>query len=135
VFRAGRDGRFALPLSPVARLEEFPAAGIERSLGREVVQYRGRILPLVRLAELLGRQPSDGDDPIVVPTIVCVHDGFALGLIIDRIVDIVETPLRVEPTNGSPGVSGRAIIQGRVTDILDVADVLDRATAHTGGRS
>ncbi len=45
----GGGRRIAIPLSSVTRLEHFPAR-VGRDVGsREVVQYRGAILPLVRL--------------------------------------------------------------------------------------
>jgi hypothetical protein len=44
----------AIPLDTVTRLEEFPRDRIEHAGSREVVQYRGQILPLVRLSHLLG---------------------------------------------------------------------------------
>ena len=50
----------AIPLSMVARLEEFPRAQVERSGSQEVVQYRGQILPLIDLAKHL---PSAGEAP------------------------------------------------------------------------
>ena len=53
LFRAGSFDRLAVPLSLVARLEEFPQSSIEHAGGGEVVQYRNRILPLVSLAEVL----------------------------------------------------------------------------------
>ncbi len=53
LFRAGSFERLAVPLSLVARLEEFPRSSIEHAGGRQVVQYRNRILPLVRLREVL----------------------------------------------------------------------------------
>ena len=40
----------AIPLALVARLEEFPPPAVERVGEQEVVQYRGEILPLVRLS-------------------------------------------------------------------------------------
>ena len=45
LFRSGSNERLAVPLSMVARLEEFPADKVERSRDGMVVQYRGRILP------------------------------------------------------------------------------------------
>ena len=54
LFRIGKDGRMAIPLSLVSRLEEFPATQVERYAGHEVIQYRQQIMPLVRLAEALG---------------------------------------------------------------------------------
>jgi two-component system chemotaxis sensor kinase CheA len=45
LFRAGSFERLAVPLSLVARLEEFPRSSIEHAGGCQVVQYRNRILP------------------------------------------------------------------------------------------
>ena len=49
-----KSGRMAIPLSLVSRLEEFTVAQMERFAGREVIQYREQIMPLIRLAEVLG---------------------------------------------------------------------------------
>ncbi|MGO9302191.1 MAG: chemotaxis protein CheA, partial [Candidatus Korobacteraceae bacterium] len=51
LFRIGANGRMAIPLSLVSRLEEFPATQVERFAGHEVIQYREQIMPLVRLAD------------------------------------------------------------------------------------
>ena len=53
LFRAGSFERLAVPLSLVARLEEFPQSSIEHAGGCQVVQYRNRILPLVPLRAVL----------------------------------------------------------------------------------
>ena len=47
----GLEGRVAIPLSIVARLEEFPRTVVERAGTQEVMQYRGQIIPLVRLSQ------------------------------------------------------------------------------------
>jgi two-component system chemotaxis sensor kinase CheA len=52
LFQHGDAGRIAIDLSLVARLEEFPRDAIEVSADREVVQYRGEIMPLVRVSNL-----------------------------------------------------------------------------------
>ena len=46
----------------VTRLEEIPAASIEHVGGREVVQYRGHIMPLIRLSTLLGAYGDPAGD-------------------------------------------------------------------------
>src|SRR5271157_4610262 len=69
LFRAGSFDRLAVPLSLVARLEEFPRSVIEHAGGCQVVQYRNRILPLVPLRALLepGEPDQDfGADPVQV---------------------------------------------------------------------
>src|SRR3546814_12134902 len=47
------DGRMAVPLSLVDRLEELPLASVEHIGNDEVVQYRGEVMPLVHLARVL----------------------------------------------------------------------------------
>ncbi|MBO6804461.1 MAG: chemotaxis protein CheA, partial [Thalassospira sp.] len=47
VFRAGGSEVRAVPLALVARLEEIDVENIEHSNGRPLVQYRGKLMPLV----------------------------------------------------------------------------------------
>jgi len=52
------DARMAIPLSQVMRLEEFPFSSIERIGDRDVVRYRGEMLPLVAVSDLIaGAEP------------------------------------------------------------------------------
>ncbi len=59
VFEADGTSLMAVPLSLVARLEEFPRKQIERTGGRLVVQYRGDLLPLLPLDGLEPQEPAD----------------------------------------------------------------------------
>jgi two-component system chemotaxis sensor kinase CheA len=114
-----RDGGFmALPLSMVSRLEEFPAAARERSGDQEVVQYRGEILPLLDLRAVFGHGGDDGAGPLQV--VVYSERGRSVGLVVDRIVDIVTAAYAVKHRSRRHGLLGAATIQGRVTDLLDV---------------
>jgi len=47
LFGVGEGVVMAVPLSLVARLEEFPQESIELNGGRKVVQYRDNLLPLL----------------------------------------------------------------------------------------
>ncbi len=49
VFRAGSQRPKAVPLSLVTRLEEIDCRRIEISDGRHLVQYRGQLMPLLRI--------------------------------------------------------------------------------------
>src|SRR6266446_32643 len=49
LFAGPGDSRMAIPLDALARLEEFPVAQVEMSGSQWVTQYRGQILPLIRL--------------------------------------------------------------------------------------
>ncbi|MFT3696740.1 MAG: chemotaxis protein CheA [Kofleriaceae bacterium] len=112
------ERRVAVALDDVARLEEFKASALERAAGIEVMQYRNRMLPLVRLGDALG-SPAEPKDTLHV--IVYTAGSRDLGLVVDGIVDIVEESVTVETTAQRHGLFGSAIIDGRVTDIVDIA--------------
>jgi two-component system chemotaxis sensor kinase CheA len=113
------DRRVAIPLDTVTRLEEFPVDRIERVGSREVVQYRGQILPLVRLSYLLGVVSEDTGG--TVSMIVYTERRRSVALIVDRIVDIVESATGARGTvAGGDGLIGSAVIGQRVTELLDV---------------
>ncbi len=48
-----------LPTSMVARLEKVATSSIEYANGRQVIQYRGDILPIIRLSEVFGAPTRD----------------------------------------------------------------------------
>jgi len=126
LFQVGLDHRMAIPLSMVARLEEFPRTVVERAGKHQVVQYRGRLLPLLPLAELLGETNIPvARDPIQV--VVYHHEGRDLGIVVQNILDIVEENRTTHRRERGGAVSGTAVIQGKVTDLLDVRAVINDA--------
>ena len=121
LFSLGASHRFALPLSSVGRLEKFPSSQVEREGDREVVQYRGQIMPLVRLANVLGgTDATNGELPVVVYTVN--HRNF--GLVVGRIDDIVEETVVLQNEQHRSGILGSSVIQGRVTEMIDVAAII-----------
>ncbi len=138
----GLEGRVAIPLSLVARLEEFPRTVIERAGTQEVMQYRGQIIPLVRLSQII---PATSDaemlaNAISIQVVVYAEGKRTVGLIVDRIVDIVEERAAVESLAPRAGVVGSFVTQRHVTDLLDVPAIvraavpglLDAAEAEAG---
>jgi len=109
----------AVPLSTVARLEELPVSQIDRSNGECVVMHRGRILPLIDLADL-STIPSDE----TVPVIVYADGERTIGLIVQRILDVVAETVSVERVGSRPDTVGAAIIQGKITDLIDLAAIV-----------
>src|SRR6202051_2153025 len=65
VFRAGSPELKAVPLSLVTRLEEIDCKKIALSNGRHMVQYRGHLMPLVRVGEGV-RIRTEGTQPLLV---------------------------------------------------------------------
>jgi len=119
IFRAGGDQPKAVPLSLIARLEELEVENIEQTNDRYVVQYRGKLMPLVKVNDSVPLK-TEGRQPILVFT----DDTRAMGLAVDEIVDIVEDRLQVELVSDLPGILGSAIIKNQATDVIDVGHYL-----------
>ena len=136
LFRIGADGRMAIPLSLVSRLEEFPAAKIERYAGREVIQYRGHIMPLVRLSDALGYAGAAAGSEML-QVVVYSASGHSVGLVVDEILDIAEQAAEVQRMHQTTTLQGAAVIQQRVTDLLDVPALLaqQKFTGVEGARA
>ena len=56
--------------------------------------------------------------------LVYSESGRSVGLVVDRILDIVEEEIQVERVDEQRGVLGSAVVQKRVTDLLDVQELL-----------
>ncbi|MEG3850820.1 chemotaxis protein CheW [Microcoleus sp. herbarium19] len=135
VFQGPDCRRMAIHLSRVCRLEEFPRHLLERVGKQDVVQYRSQIMPVIYLSAVFGssdwvnspnglggRSPAADDKlPLVVVSIGSEHQ---VGLVVDRILDIVEQPIDIKGAATQAGISYCAVIQGQVTEILDVDAVI-----------
>jgi two-component system chemotaxis sensor kinase CheA len=118
VAAVGEGRRVAIPLDMVTRLEEFPADRIEYVGGREVVQYRDRIVPLVRLGSYLGGM--GGYERESLPVVVYTEGGRSVALGVEEIIDIVDDAVEVRSDLHAVGLTGSAVIHDRVTELLDV---------------
>jgi two-component system chemotaxis sensor kinase CheA len=122
LFRAGDEGPKAVPLPLGARLEEIELATIEQSNGKPVVQYRGKLMPLVTI------DPScQIGDKGRQPVLVFADREHTMGLVVDEILDIVEEELAVELVAERPGFMGSAVIAGKATDVIDAGYYLTLA--------
>ena len=129
LFRAGSFERLAIPLSLVARLEEFPRNSIEHAGGSQVVQYRNQILPLVLLRAVLGCGGPDQDETPDPVQVVVFNDGDrSVGVVVDQILDVAEEEVTVRRKSSRKGLLGSAVVGKRVTDFLDLNQVIHAAT-------
>jgi len=138
LLRGPDDGRMAMPLSQVARLEEFNRASVEWSEGRSVVQYRGQILPLIYLSSTLPERrqkarPSEAAEQMAespkIQVVVYTDHGRSVGLVVDRILDIAHETAVSHKHLGRTGTLGSVVVQGRVTELLDVKGIIQAADA------
>jgi len=128
LFRTGSFERLAIPLSLVARLEEFPRSAIEHAGGGQVIQYRGGILSLVSLRAVLEPGVIDsGSLPNPVEVVVFNDGDRSVGMVVDEIVDVVEEAVAIRRKSARKGLLGSAVVGKRVTDFLDLNHVIDAA--------
>jgi two-component system chemotaxis sensor kinase CheA len=123
LFKAGDDVPKAVPLALVARLEEIECDKVEYTNGKPLIQYRGRLMPLVGISEEISFDGRTGRQPVLVFT-----DGDnSMGLVVDEIVDIIEDRMNIELGSEKPGIFGSAIIAEKATDIIDTGYYLGKA--------
>lgn len=124
----GGGRQVAIPLSSVTRLEHLPAAGVERVGSREVVQYRGAILPLLRLDRHLGSVSERDDEHLVV--VVYTAGERSVAIVVEEIVDVVETGAAARSDIDDHGLVGSTVIRDRVIELLDVQAAILAADPH-----
>lgn len=114
----GGGRRVAMPLASVARLEHVRIDQVELVGGREVIQYRGTILPLARLDRVLGVFDGARKDELLL--VVYTRAGRSVGLVVDEIVDIIDDDVSRHSDIEDAGLTGSTVLHERVTELLDV---------------
>ncbi len=115
LFADGGKNPKAVPLELVARLEEIDMQSVEYSGGQPVIQYREA---LMRLVTMSGRPlPEAG----IHKVIIFQYDGRIMGMVVEHIVDIAKAPYAIKMRSAKPGLLGSMVINGKTTDVLDVA--------------
>jgi two-component system chemotaxis sensor kinase CheA len=130
IFQSPDDGRMAIPVAKISRLEEIEVSRIEHTGGAEVVQYRGIILPLIRIFNILPerrdepRNPACGVSPDALQVVIHTQGDRSVGLVVGRIIDTVEHSMVIERAASRTGIIGCLVVQERITELLDVEHVV-----------
>lgn len=119
VFLTGDNQQCAVPLSMIARLDTVKPSSIERVAGKEVLQYRDAIIPIIRAEDVL---PLGKSAEVVDEQHLVVFDfGHAVALAVSTILDVSELSTERHATeSAAPFTMGRAVVGGRTTLVLDV---------------
>jgi two-component system chemotaxis sensor kinase CheA len=129
IVKVGED-RFILPTTSVKMAYRPTPESLSTVQGRgEVLDLRGKILPLHRLHQKFSIEPKahNPSDGIVV---VVEHSGRVSGLLVDEMVSKQEVVIKSLGAlmQGLPGVAGGAILgDGNIALILDPASLLSAA--------
>jgi two-component system chemotaxis sensor kinase CheA len=97
-----------------------------------VVQYRGQIMPLIRVSDFLQVSHGSGEPGAsdTMQVVVYSENGRSVGLVVEKILDIVEEHLVAQQPSKRDGLLGSAVIQQRVTDLLDVQGLVRSANPN-----
>ncbi|TAL76212.1 MAG: response regulator [Beijerinckiaceae bacterium] len=130
LFRAGPGVAKALPLSLIARIESVASSAISQSDGMFVMQHQGKLMPLMPLFSI---------DPATLqpvnPVLVLGIGGESMGLLVEEILDVVESRIDIQISGDCEGIIGTAEIRDEVVEILDATHFLRIGRPHAFSRA
>jgi two-component system chemotaxis sensor kinase CheA len=115
----------AVPQPALLEVVQVEAGEVVTFENNEVVRYRDRVLPLLRLRRLFGT--GGGAAPRSFPVLVVGTEAQPVGLAVDRIAGLREIVVRslTDPLVAVPGIAAAAELgDGRVCLILDSAELV-----------
>jgi two-component system chemotaxis sensor kinase CheA len=120
---------YAIPLNAVAEIARKRESDLHQVEGREVLQLREQVLPIIRLGQP-SREPTSQEDPKIFVLVVAVGER-RFGLLVDVLAgeeELVIKPLD-DHTVETDLVSGASILgDGRVVLIVNLPAVVERFT-------
>ncbi|QJA05510.1 hybrid sensor histidine kinase/response regulator [Thermosulfurimonas marina] len=124
LFKVHPQEQFALPLSLVSRLDKVKAEDLEFVGGKEVVQYKGRSVPVIRLENYLPIQPLPEQEEY---NLLLFEEGEKrVAVLVSEIVDSLETDLELdEDIYHTEGILGNRILNGRTTIFVDIYKIIE----------
>jgi two-component system chemotaxis sensor kinase CheA len=132
LFQGSQGARMGIPLKIAFRLEEIPRSAVQKVGNQYVVQSYGKILPLIDLQMVFGDREEAfvSEAEMLAIVIVSPYSELSVGLVVDRILDIVDEPLTIKGIPSRPGVILSTVIQGQITEILDIEAVIRIANPY-----
>ena len=113
--------KYAIPLGSIQTIEDIPTTDIKYVEGKEVINLRGTVIPLVRLDKILDVPNAKQDQESLTVVIVAKGDKQA-GLIVDDLIGQLEIVIKSigKYINNSKMISGATILgDGEIALILD----------------
>lgn len=115
------DEIYAIPLSSISEIVNIDRDKIRKVQGKEVVLYRNKTLPIIRLEEILGLKTNNNNNEL---TVVVVKKGDKLaGLIVDSLIGQQEIVIKSlgKYLSNIKYLAGATILgNGKISLILDI---------------
>ncbi|MBR4781817.1 MAG: chemotaxis protein CheA [Lachnospiraceae bacterium] len=113
--------KYAIPLGSIDTIEDIPKEEIKRVEKKEVINLRGNVIPLIRMAELLD-VPGERPERDNVTMVVVAKGDRKAGLVVDELIGQLEIVIKSigKYINNSKMISGATVLgDGEVALILD----------------
>ena len=119
-FQAGNETLRAVPLALISRIECIEPGRAEHCSGRTVIRFDEELVPLVDIDGNTFGLEADGRLALIF-----ADAGRRFGLLIDKIIDVVETEIRISLRGGPETVLGAAVIGERSTELIDIGCLVE----------
>lgn len=113
--------KYAIALGSIQTIEDIPKEEIKYVQTREVISLRGKVIPLVRLGNVLDVEPLEQEPESLTVVIVAKGDKLA-GLVVDNLIGQQEIVIKSigKYINNNKIISGATILgDGEVALIID----------------
>ncbi len=117
----GNDQKMAIRLADVARLEELSRSNIEQSGALQVIQYRNEIMPLINIPEQFNKSFQLTEK---IKVVVHTHEGKTFGLMVENILDIVQSTINKKRQIKGSNLLGTIITNSSVVDTIHVDNMV-----------
>ena len=114
------DEKYAISLDSITTIENIPSSDVKLVQGKEVIQLRGTVIPIVRLSELLGFENAKQSDDMIV--VIAKKGDSQAGLVVDELIGQQEIVIKSlgKYINNDRIISGATILgDGEVALIID----------------
>lgn len=115
------DEKYAIPLGSIDTIEDIPKEEVKKVEKKEVINLRGSVIPLIRMAELLD-VPGERPEKDTVTMVVVAKGDRKAGLVVDELIGQLEIVIKSigKYINNSKMISGATVLgDGEVALILD----------------
>lgn len=119
------DEKYAIPLSTIQTIEDITMADIKYVRGKEVINLRDNVIPIIRLNEILDVEKTEETQNLIV--VIIQKGDKKAGLVVDQLIGQQEIVIKSlgKHLNNNKLLSGATILgDGEVALILDVNTLL-----------
>lgn len=138
--KVGAQAKHAIPLSVVSRMEEIKTSSIELSGQQRVIRYRGGILKIISLDQILGYHREKVESDITQLIVTKIQDQM-YGLEVEQIIDVLSTrDFLDESVTGHEAITGNIVMQHEIIVVVNAEKVVElsqpqQATFAAGPRT